>query len=307
MTKTFVEQLEAKFESPETARQAKPTTLAEHVSNELMQNGLPRIAPELFELKRKASVMLDEKQKTDIGISLLDRGLEGGAKWIKINGYDQAVLDAEKFKTITFSCQGNVPRFFYGVHDQKNVVHGRCLVPEIDLIVKKSPENIVKYFGDRPEHKKLDLGCDLSYNPGRVKKEDWGNLSIVSSAHWEAPYALDASAEIPQVPEGFIELGDEAIAEYYAAVRTAPPKLRKTTKLISPRIGVLWAPSDSILYATGKIPEPQRIPQSEGDPALILDIPDGERSYKHIVAVWDIGEELPFRNYLAEFSKGRLK
>ena len=107
--------------------------------------------------------------------------------------------------------------------------------------------------------------------------------------------------------EGFIELEDEAVSTYYDFLRQAPTELRKTTNLQTPDIGILWAPTDESLFVTGKIPKPKLIPLPRYDPALILDIPDGKNNYKHVVAAWDIGAELPFRNWLAEYSEHGTK
>ena len=69
---------------------------------------------------------------------------------------------------------------------------------------------------------------------------------------------------------------------------------------------VLWSPTDESLYATGEIPKVEP-PIPKRDPALILEIQDKDnlRKYRHVVAAWNIDEELPFRNWLAEYSEGR--
>jgi len=296
-TLTFVKQLEKKFESPETARQNEPTTLAEHVSNELMTS-MPRISPELFEMTRAARIPLSEEQ-----IIALDPLFYSSMDAIK--GVTTKISPGE---INAKEARGTIPRFVYSPHEEAQKVWKGAARATYAFKTEYSSEAV-----DWKECCKLDLEGKPTKKGARsgslyatVKETDVfhrikGKLEVI----WEAPPKLDINVKTPPIPKSFISLGDDAIAEYFEAVRKAPTELREKTELISPRIGVLWSPKDNALYCTGKIPKPRIIPSlPSGDPALILDIPDGDRSYKHVVALWDIGEEMPFRNWLAEYSEG---
>ena len=282
----------------EVSKTTKPKTLAEAVSNSLIQV-MPRISPELFELTREVEVNLSNEQRKKVIESLYKRSFdfiyEENGTWDE--GRKRFFSDAE------VNVHGKIPLFFYGQSSDERVTFG-SLNPEISF-KRRIETNNLKVTGFRLDtiNKRNDIERILYFNPEKeqVIENDRGEFSINLQGTWKAPYKLDVCATVPQVPEGFIELGDEAIATYYDFARQAPSDLRKKTSLQPPSIGILWAPTDESLYATGKIPGPSIIPRSRRDPALVLDIPDREKSYRHIVATWDIGEELPFRNWLTEY------
>lgn len=305
-TQTLVEQLEQGFESPEVAREVKAKTLAEYVSNHLMQNGLPRISPELFDLKREVQVPLTDEQIKKIDnlymkshnnpitmpSSLFDGGWEKlSSDWKNksLNGDNMGFKTTTKFNCSYISgvkrnCKAEIPHFSYENHDRE--------------IASYEKMGIVSYEGH------WDI---TGQSWGTEKSGRLGESNIKISEEWKAPLRLDVNVKVPEIPKGFVELGDDAIAEYYNALLIAPSDLRKTTSYESPKIGILWSPKDKVLYCTGKIPNPSVIPLSRGDPALILDFSDQDRSYRHVVAVWDIGDENPLRNWLAEYGEGGSK
>jgi len=267
-TLTLGEELEKSFEKK--PQRKKANSLAEYVSDELMVS-MPRLSPELFEIEREVNVPLAEKQSE------------------KIRRYVAHQLDSRNLASfkIRSSVIASIPKFIYvpvcediAIFPKSGVVFGSA---------KTEGFNSLLFGGNET--------TSFSYT-------DLNNIKASAQIDWEASFKLDVNVKRPQVPEGFIELGDEAVSEYYQVLRSAPKEMRKKTQLDAPRIGVLWSPEERVLYASGDIPEP-RPEMPVGDPALILDIPDGEKSYRHVVAVWDIGDELPFRNWLAEFSEGR--
>ena len=133
--------------------------------------------------------------------------------------------------------------------------------------------------------------------------QDLGKTNLNIKGHWSPNFKLNVAVEVPELPRGFVELGDEAVALYYAHVKGTSKELRKKTSLRSPSLGVLWIPNPKAFYATGNIPKIEP-PPKKGDPVLVLDIPGEKRSYRHAVAAWNIGEEIHFRNWLAEYTEG---
>ncbi len=272
MTTTFIEEIERHIETTQTKR-SETKTLAEAVSNELMQNGLPRISPELFELQRQANLTLTPEQ-----IKKIDRH------------YD-LISPGSKKQEPSRKYFAEIPRFITAyLPDEKEI-----MFKEYGKILYSSHFNF----------KSLE-SISLHANRSLLVMNSSGRKELEIKINWTPTFCLNVAVQAPIVPESFIDLGDDAIAKYYDTLRQVSPELRRKTTLTSPRLKVLWAPTDETLYCTGEIPEPIP-PRPKGDPALILDIPDGERSYRHVVAVWDIGQELPFRNWLAEYSEGRRK
>lgn len=309
MTTTLIEQLEKGFEDP-AREKTEPQTLAEAVSNELM-NTLPRISPELFELKRKAKITLTPEQKRRIISSYLERGCGDSGfftTWIKENG--NSIRGVRNDDILSLVCVAQIPAFAYTLHDERKAIYPKSASISASFTHMLLPLggrddrlNSIEIKGNCKDRSKY---CDphVTFPCTHIEKKDVGELKVVVQVEWKAPYELDTVVNMPHIPESFVELGDEAIGSYYQIATNLPKNLRKKTSLVSPHIGVLWRPTDESLYVTGKIPTPEKTPLPKNDPALILDIPDGSRNYRHVVAVWNIGEELPFKNWLTEYSEG---
>lgn len=252
VTQTLVEQLEQAFEKPKTFKmpqtiRPREGTLVEYVSDELMQNGLPRISPELFELKRgEVEIQLNSEQKKAIENYF--------AKYIK-TAHEVLLKESE----IKMKCRGNIPRFFYANVPGSEAVEidgiGRVIYTtktEFDSNYANGGLAIIRVADEQRSRRGL-LGIMIE---DQVRNQFYLNVRLEGIA----PFMLNVCATVPKIPEGFIELGDEAIAKYYDIIRTAPKELRRKTTLEIPKVGVLWSPKDESLYATGKIPEPSVIP-----------------------------------------------
>lgn len=285
MTSTLVQQLEQGFEAVPKGK-VEPKTLAEFVSNHLMNNGLPRLSPELFKLTRNVDLTLTPEQ-----IKKVD-------KHYKLRAGNNSTNPKREFTA-------KIPRFtLANVPNQKEVVFqavGRAIYEEDFRFKTEQGRLRISARGDTGIHWGQE-GYDHYERPTKSS----GLIELECKLKWTSGFKMSVGVKVPAVPKSFISLGDDAIAEYYCALRAAPRKLREKTTLVSPNLEVLWAPTNKSLYVTGTIPTPapKIRPLPRGDPALILDIPDQCRSYKHVVAVWDIGEEIPFRNWLAEYSEG---
>jgi len=314
MVSTLVEKLEENFEIlPVDEREVKePQTLAEAVSNSLL-SVMPRISPKLFDVRRKANVKIyDKVQKEIISRSFCDRGFRSSqTDYENIKGYDLGYTIFDK--NLKIKAMAEIPRFFYGIFPQEEVTIPNCL--DLTFFINKKFSKIAgytlsiieRYKENNIENKDIEKYHSV-FGGRKIEIKDRGKLSLNFEIKWEAPFKLNVSARIPDIPGEFIELGDESIAVYYDYARKVPSELRKKTKLETPNIGILWAPTDSSLYCTGtkKIPNPKLIPQPKKCPVLVLDIPYGEKSYRHAVAAWNIGEELPFKDWIQEFSEGRI-
>ena len=311
MTKQFMKSLEEAFETE--LPQEEPQTLTEAVSNSLVPI-MPRISPELFNFRREADVKIsDNDQIRIISRSFFKRGFDTSDKeWEGRMGEYGPGYELSS-KNLTIKAKAEIPRFFYGIFPQEEVTVSNCL--DLTFLLTKVFPEIAQYsLNTIGRYSKKRQGDDFDkysseFNARGIKKEDRGKLSLDFRLQWEAPYKLDVSARVPEIPEGFIELGDEAIAIYYDHARQVPKELRRRTKLETPNIGILWAPTDKSLYCTGtkEIPAPELIPIPKNDPALVLDIPGEDKNYQHVVAAWKIGEEMPFRNWLVEYTEGNTR
>ena len=292
---TLVERLEESFESVEAERH-ESKTLAEAVSNSLMPL-MPRISPELFDLKRNAKITLTPEQKRSIISSYLERGCEdsGGfcIRWVDETGNSIRSIDDKNI--LSLECVAKIPSFAYTLHDERNAIYPKsaCISTSFAHMLfpikrKDSEVNSLEIKGEFINRRYCDIY--LFFPHRHIGKNDIGDLKVVVQVEWKAPYKLDTVVNTPHIPESFVELGDEAISRYYQIATELPKNLRKKTSLVSPRIGVLWRPTDESLYVTGEVPIPTILPLPKHDPALILDIPDGERRYRHVVAAWNIGE-----------------
>src|SRR3989344_4205070 len=273
---TLVTELESSFELAEAER-PKPQTLAEAVSNSLMPI-MPRISPELFDLKRNAKITLTPEQKRSIISSYLERGCEdsGGfcIRWVDENGNSIRSIDDKNI--LSLECVAKIPSFAYTLHDERNAIYPKsaCISTSFAHMLfpikrKDSEVNSLEIKGEFINRRYCDIY--LFFPHRHIGKNDIGDLKVVVQVEWKAPYKLDTEVNTPHIPESFVELGDES------------------------------------LYVTGEVPIPTILPLPKLDPALILDIPHGERRYRHVVAAWNIGEELPFRNWLMEYSEGSAK
>ena len=229
--------------------------------------------------------------------------------WIKENGESLESVSAKDI--LSLECLAEIPSFAYTLHDERQAIYPKsaCISASFEHVlfpIKRKDYEVesIEIIG-KPNHKYGDFH---SFFPRRgIKKKDVGELKVVVQVEWKAPYKLDTVVNTPHIPESFVELGDDAISSYYQIATKLPKNLRKKTSLVSPHIGVLLSLINESLYVTGEVPIPKTLPLPKRDPALILDIPDGSRNYRHVVAVWDIGKELPFRNWLAEYSEGSTK
>ncbi len=275
-TNSFTEELAVSFEK---ASPQKPKTLAEAVSDSLLER-MPRLSPDLFNKTRVVHPTLTPNQ--------LKRVKEYQDRIMETHNEDSAFGS---------SCSAEIPRFTLAhVPRQKTITYkNACAVlGSLDI-------------NDRISDLRIGLrGSVLNFRSGS-NNYMIGSIRLQGRLEWELPFKLDVNVDVPTVPTSFIDLGDEAIGLYSDIVRQMPRNLREKTEYTTPSMGILWAPTDSSLYVSGEIPEPTRSPQPNGDPALVLEIQDSARSYHHVVAVWNIGEELPFRNWIAEYSEGRSK
>jgi len=268
-TQTLEQEL---LQASDTKPTKKTNTLAEHVSNELIVV-MPRISPELFKSKRQAVISLTDEQSKDI------------EKYVR----GQINCGLSKKVAITSKTVATIPRFIY--------------VPITQQISTFTETGTVSGQINIQDVHTVGFGNDAGAYYRRGELIDKGGTSQMN---WEAPFKLNVNAQRPKIPKHLRSLGDDAIGLYYDSVRTAPDRLRSETRLESPELGVIWSPEDSILYATGEIPEPEPVPAIYG-PALTMTINGEDRKYQHIIALWDIEGERPLRNWLAEFSEGKSK
>jgi hypothetical protein len=311
MIQTLVERIEEQFELlPIEGEQFRPgQTLAEAVSNSLIPV-MPRISPELFDIKRRVNVTLSDEQKERIDTlykmahpfgELPEREYDAqehhffGAvlvNRIKIEKVED--MNKRGLNGVSKRIDAKVPLFSYAGLNE----HTLCYPCSINISYRQSwkKKEIFAWPNDG------FLGGLGSTNS--KKYQALGKSDIVIQGNWKPNFKLASTVKVPELPKGFIELGDEAVATYYDYVRRAPRNLRRETSLQSPSLGVLWIPTPKSFYATGEIPKIETPVASKGDPILILDILGKERNYRHAVAAWDIGEEEPFRNWLSEFSEG---
>ncbi len=320
-TITLVDRLEKAFESPETV-QRKPETLAQAVSDSLL-GVMPRLSSKLLELQRRVRIKLTDEQKQKIGErcwgkfhseKTIDTLRELGENAVI---QKEEILDKVNYRNVRFRCMAKIPSFSYVIHPNKNIEYKGCASVLLNgklSIANTKGKKLWMVLNEGVRHNDFSQGSQQypGLNEFNLDETDKvldfgyfndGKVTLKINFAWRSPFKLNASADTPDIPESFIELGDEAIAAYYDHVRKAPRNLRRQTSLEPPSLGILWSPTPQSLYVTGKIPKIEP-PKPRGDPSLVLDIPDGDNHYKHVVAVWDIGQELPFRNWLTEYSEG---
>ncbi len=297
-TATLVEKLEEKFEVlPLQNEEYEPKTLAEAVSNSLMPI-LPRISPELFEIRRKVNVTLSDKQFGKIDeIYISGHPYENFLTFHTWNGVD----GSEKADIIRKA-----------LRKKRNLTGEKRAIAKIPFFVfSPIPGESVLTYKDSVKiqyHRKFKFPVGFVNGEGYYDKERYpyekkvsklGDSVLDIKEVWTAPLKLHANVIVPELPKEFVELGDEAIATYYDHIRELPKKLRRETSLSPPNLGVLWIPTPKSIYVTGEIPNVNP-PIPKGDPILVLDIQSKERNYRHAVAAWDIDEEEPFRDWLSE-------
>ncbi|MBR9706646.1 hypothetical protein GOV14_06445 [Candidatus Pacearchaeota archaeon] len=311
---TLVGQVESQFE-PISNQITETGSLAKYVSDSLMDK-TPRISPELFGLSRKANLNLTPEQEGHICNEYLGHYSPAFTYRISREDFKYAFLDSTKI-----SVDAKIPYFAYAIlPDNKEVIFSKsAIITALDKfdISTSNRDHPFKEYTDlvisHNNHSSSFSGLieDKDIDGKNLKKysfpsKSYGNVSLDVNAKWTAPFKLDVLTKVPEIPESFIALGDEAISAYYTALKNAPKKLRQKTSLISPRIGVLWVPSNASLCCVGKIPKAKSPPRIKGDPILVLDIPDKDKSHKHAIAAWNIDEELPFKYWITEFSEGAL-
>ncbi|MBS3090753.1 hypothetical protein J4433_03240 [Candidatus Pacearchaeota archaeon] len=303
---TLVEKIEQSFEKAEPKSQ-EPKTLAEAVSNSLIKV-IPRISPELFDIRREVDITLSSKQIEKIDTIYKMAHPFGNLPVIKYGTFNDSTFGAvakrdieiegeeemkeRKLKRVRKIINASIPLFSYANIKDKIV----CYPKSLDII----------YEQDWKEKRELAWPTDGALG-GFCREsgeyQDLGKTNLNIKGHWSPNFKLNVAVEVPELPRGFVELGDEAVALYYAHVKGTSKELRKKTSLRSPSLGVLWIPNPKAFYATGNIPKIEP-PPKKGDPVLVLDIPGEKRSYRHAVAAWNIGEEIHFRNWLAEYTEG---
>jgi len=290
---TLVEQIKEAFE---VQVKTEGKTLAEAISNELAQEGVPRISPELFQRTRDVEIKLTQKQEEKIKEFYLSnqRGRKEG-------------------RELVVKCFGKIPQFSYSLNPESGSSYKIVRYNNVaDIFVKEKFEIngkresglessilfCVDGDGDRwfKEHK--DFGFPFIYG---------SELSLKVDVLWRAPFKLCVNAEIPSVPENILKEEVESAYElYYKLASDLARKNRSFREMSSPSLGILWSPIESDLYCTGEIPAPQIIHTSRRDPILVLEIQENGGKYMHAVAAWNIGEELPFKNWLREYSEGSI-
>ena len=284
-TQTMVKTLEKHF--VELDKKAKPKTLAEAVSNNLIPI-MPRISSELFEFRREATIKLTEEQRVHID-----------------NWYVRFRRLRSDWKDVFYPirvCKGTLSLFQYAtVPDIRNVVCGNAKITYEDGPKVFNTENSLHNLAIVNCNNK---GNSRSYHQWFWNNKEFGNAEVTIKSVWTAPFTLDICTQVPQVPESITELSDLAMFHYFKEATTRVMKGDKSS-LLKPKLGVLWAPTDKVLYCTGKVPIPNDYPpvDRKSDPALILEIPDGDKIYRHVIATWDMENERPFKNWLAEYSE----
>jgi hypothetical protein len=272
MTQTMIEMLEAEFE-PVTKKNARPTTLANAVSNELMKI-MPRISPELLERKRTAQVNLSKKQIADIN------------EWYKYAREESSWN--ERFMHPKRLCSAEIPIFAYAkVPEQTEIVYEKQGIVTYEDIFRFSTKDV---------YVKLETkgGC---WKWDEMPGQKYAGTSVVEvRSVWTAPDTLNVCVKVPEIPQEVINLGDEALLQYFTTAKSLRASF-KTAGIQKPRLGVLWAPTDESLYIAGDISQ-----APAKDPVLVLSVPDGEKNYQHVIASWNIGEERPFKHWLAEYT-----
>ncbi len=269
MTQTMIEILETAFE-PATKRKTAET-LAKAVSNELMKT-MPRLSPELFERIREANVNFSEAYIRRIDEHYLRA----------FHGYE---LRPEPVRL----CSARIPIFAHACPpDQKEVVYPQAGNISYEETVALENAGRVKLIRENRDN-------NLYWECGN-------GISILEiRSVWRAPFKLDVCVKVPEVPGSLAELGDEALLAFFSTAKQfrKDMKSRKNGIEKKPSLCVLWAPTDESFYCAGDVP---LLPKN--DPALILEIPDPDcdKSYRHIVATWNIGEERPFKHWLAEYT-----
>jgi hypothetical protein len=278
MTKTMIETLEAAFE-PAVKAKGKDVTLAEAISAELMKT-LPRIAPELFTRMQTVDVSLSDKQRK--ALDRLYKDVRGESEWDK------------RFMNPVVRCTATIPVFAY------------CPVPDVKEYVQEGAARVTyeESFKFSTSDASVHLGkggggaYDCSQRWIWQRGTDVGLSNLEIKAVWEAPVTLSVCAAVPEVPPALASLGDDALLAYFTQAKALRKSQRKDAPVEKPSLRVLWAPTPESLYCKGEIPQP-----APRDPALVLDIPDGGKHYRHVIATWNIGEEKPFRHWLAEYAE----
>lgn len=282
MTLTLMGQIEKQFE---TISNHKPKTLAEAVSNELLKF-MPRVSNKLFEASKKAQVALTAEQKNKIAENYLDD---------TIYAQREQTFDYVLRKNTKISAFAKIPLFAYSIIPREpNLVFPECaeVIASTNFQISTSKRNLLEY-PDRD----MVVGHFRKYSPYEIVEYDSmlkervfpfpgkhkGITTLRIEAEWVSPFKLDVCVKVPQISESVKELGDKAISSYYQHASKVPKALRRTTSLISPRIGLLWIPIDESLFVKGKVSTPKTPPSIKSDSVLVLDIPDGEKSYRHIV------------------------
>ena len=315
--------LELSFE--QVTERPEPQTLAEAVSNALMPV-MPRISPELFKITRDIEIPLSGKMRDNIADSIFGqmglnfreykRGRE--VRSIRSRGkngrgedmyYERVRYDNFNSSCCTMSSRAKVPAFAYTLFPKKTITFPKTL--EIILSILSSINsrdladfnvsmtdiwgNKYHFFDIKPYYHELERrGSE------KIEQIEEDIFSAPLNISLRLPRKLHVSVEVPKIPDSLVELGDEAVAGYYNILTRMPLNERKRTTLETPRVGIVWAPSDYSFYCSTKIP--QRLPLPERDPALVLDIPNGGKSHRHVIAVWDTEHELPLKNWLAEYT-----
>ena len=311
----LVTEIEKAFE-PLELQSETTSNLNRWLSNNLMPY-LPRISPALFAQRRVAKLELspsEEKRFSDGTRSLLTITDNKYSPW-----FSQSELSKLPVKTDFAS---EIPYFVLAdLQDwggQKQEVGVARLSQTINLPSLK----IAKLtFQDQP----------FGYNDPIFRASFSNGTQGYSDSHldmnlvWTSVQSPRVYVDIPQVPDKIRDLGYRAVELHQRLMQSAPEELRRNSLPSAPQFGVVWAPIDESLivnsqeisHAKGNAAETRQIVQKQvlrsKDPLLVLSIPCkeqrlyGSSRYAHVVASWNIGEELPFRNWLDEYTDGGRK
>lgn len=278
-TQTFLQKLEECLESDRQPK-VELNSLAAVVSNELRER-MPLISPELFERRRRAQIALSTKQLK------------------KINEFYKEVVKNSFKSEKKYVCSAEIPTFSYAI------------VPEQTEVVYPGAAKIALEETFAFDTTKSNKSTELCFHPGAYCSSDcieceWvgvyqenarlGSAIVQINSTWTAPFTLDVLAKVPDVPAEMSEIGDEALLAYYELAKARKSKSKPSLSQ-KPRLGILWSPTEEVLYCNGDVPKPLT-----KDPALVLEIPDGKEKYCHVIAMWDIKDERPFKNWLAEYT-----
>jgi len=242
--------------------------LNEVVSDLLVENGLLRLDPQIYELKRKVVKELDYEKFGELKEKL--------AYATTRTGSSMPIDYLHKKSSLTIEVE--IPLFIY--HSISG--NGEIIFWREDGI--------------------------LTFNREYQKIDSWKDkrLELVSKFHEEsrflAAYGLTISR--PKVPVEANIKGLEAAAKYNEICGKIPKNIRAKGNIAMPEFGLIWIPSvDMLNFEIKKVKESVQDLEKRLDPVIIMRIPGRERNYDHVVTAYNIGEEEPFQPFIDKYNK----